>query len=208
VYHGEKLNSITHLIGTVLSLMGFGALLTVALQSSDPWVIISFSVFGFTTVLLYSMSTLYHSFSAPQLKHIFKLLDHVSIYLLIAGTYTPYTLVMMREGNGFLILAIVWALAIVGILMDILPKKRKTAVQLVIYLLMGWTIAFDISSLRDALPDSGFHFLLFGGVAYSVGVVFYVLDKLDKMAHAHGIWHFFVLAGTISHFISILGYVR
>ena len=208
MYYGEKLNSITHLVGTVLSLMGLGALLTVAAQTRDLWVIISFSLFGVTAVLLYAMSTLYHSFSTPRVKYVFKLLDHVSIYLLIAGTYTPFTLVLMRDGNGFLILAIVWALAAVGILMDILPRKRNTIVQLIIYLLMGWAITFDMGSLREALPDTGYHLLLAGGVSYSAGVVFYVLDKLDKMAHAHGIWHFFVMVGTVCHFISIIGYVR
>ena len=114
MYYGEKLNSVSHLVGAVLALVGLGALLTVGVQSRDPWIITSFSVFGFSLVLLYTMSTLYHSFHPPKLKELFQLLDHVAIYLLIAGTYTPYMLVSLRDGNGFLIMGIIWALALAG----------------------------------------------------------------------------------------------
>ena len=119
MYYGEKLNSISHLVGAALALVGLGALLTVGFQSRDPWIISSFSVFGVTLTLLYTMSTLYHSFHPPKLKDLFQLLDHVAIYLLIAGTYTPYMLVSLRDGNGFLILAIIWSLALAGILSEV-----------------------------------------------------------------------------------------
>jgi len=190
MYYGEKLNSITHLVGAVLALMGFGALLTIGIQHRDPWMIAGFSVFGFTLVLLYTMSTLYHSFYSPGVKHVFQKLDHVSIYLLIAGTYTPYMMITLRDGRGPIILGVVWALAILGILLDVLIARRMKALQVIIYLVMGvmW--------------------LTIGGLAYTVGVVFYVLDGFNKLTHAHGIWHLFVLAGSISHFISIIGYVR
>ena len=209
MYYGEKLNSISHLVGAVLALVGFGALLTIGIQIRDPWIISSFVVFGFTMVLLYTMSTLYHSFHPPRLKRIFKVLDHVAIYLLIAGTYTPYMLVSLRDGNGYLILSIIWALALLGILSEVLLSGRAVKVgQMLIYLGMGWACAFDFASIRAALPPAGLWWLTAGGIAYTGGVVFYVLDAMKRLTHAHGIWHFFVLAGSVCHFISVIGYVR
>ena len=209
MYYGEKLNSISHLVGAALALVGLGALLTVGAQSRDPWIIASFGVFGLTLVLLYTMSTLYHSFHPPQLKKLFRLFDHVSIYLLIAGTYTPYMLVSLRNGNGFLILAVIWMLALAGILSEILLSGRAVKfVQMLIYLGMGWACTFDFASLRTELPDAGLWWLTAGGIAYTGGVVFYILDKLNRLNHAHGIWHLFVLAGSSCHFVSVIGYVR
>lgn len=209
MYYGEKLNSISHLVGAALALIGLGALLSVSIQTHNFWIIISFSVFGITMVLLYTMSTLYHSFEPPRLKRLFQIFDHVSIYLLIAGTYTPYMLITQRDGNGWLIMSIVWGLAGIGILSEIFLSGRAVKIgQLIIYLGMGWACTFDLASLQAAIPETGFLWLAAGGLAYTVGVIFYVLDKLGKLTHAHGIWHFFVLAGTISHFISIIGYIR
>ncbi len=209
MYYGEKLNSISHLVGAALALTGLGALLAVSIQTRDFWVISSFSVFGITMVLLYTMSTLYHSFKPAKLKQLFQIFDHVSIYLLIAGTYTPYMLVTQRDGNGWLIMGIVWTLAVVGILSEIFLSGRAVKVgQMIIYFGMGWACSFDFSSLKAVLPETGILWLAGGGLAYTAGVVFYLLDKMDKLTHAHGIWHFFVLVGTISHFISIIGYVR
>lgn len=209
MYYGEKLNSISHLVGAVFALVGLGALLTVGIQPRDPWIISSFSIFGCTLVMLYTMSTLYHSFHPPRLKEIFKLLDHVAIYLLIAGTYSPYMLVSLRDGNGFLILGIIWVLALAGILSEIFLSGRAVKFgQLVIYLGMGWACSFDFASLKQALPELGLWWLTAGGIAYTAGVVFYILDKMKRLDHAHGIWHFFVLAGSACHFISVLGFVR
>ena len=209
MYYGEKLNSISHLVGAVLALIGLGALLTVGIQSRDPWIISSFSVFGFTLVLLYTMSTLYHSFHPPKLKDLFQLLDHVAIYLLIAGTYTPYMLVSLREGNGFMILLIIWALALAGILSEVFLSGRAVKIgQMLIFLGMGWACSFDFASLKAALPEAGLWWLTAGGLAYTGGVVFYVLDLMNRLTHAHGIWHFFVLAGSGCHFVSVIGYVR
>ncbi len=209
VYYGEKLNSISHLVGATLALMGLGALLTVGLQARDPWVLGSFTVFGVTLVLLYTMSTLYHSFHPPRLKKLFQLFDHISIYLLIAGTYTPYMLVSLREGNGIPIMAAVWGLAVLGILSEVFLSGRAIKVgQLVIYLGMGWACSFDMAGLRAAIPGVAFYWLLAGGLAYTGGVVFYVLDKMGRLAHSHGIWHMFVLAGSMCHFVSVIGYVR
>jgi hemolysin III len=209
MYYGEKLNSISHLVGAVLALVGLGVLLTLSIQSRDFWIIASFSVFGFTLVLLYTMSTLYHSFHPPRLKKFFRVFDHVSIYLLIAGTYTPYTLVLMRDGNGWLIFGIVWALAFAGILSELFLSGRAIKVcQMVVYLGMGWACSFDLGSLKAAIPEVGFWWLALGGVAYTAGVVFYILDKMNRLTHAHGIWHFFVLAGSLCHFVSVTAYVR
>jgi hemolysin III len=209
VYYGEKLNSITHLVGIALSLVGMGALLTVGFQSNDPWILGSFAIFGFSMVLLYSMSTLYHSFEPKALKQLFKLFDHVSIYLLIAGTYTPYMIVSLRDGNGPMILGVIWALAIIGILSEIVLSGRVVKVgQMIIYFTMGWACVYDYSGLETAIPAAGLQWLKWGGIAYSLGVTFYILDKAKKLNHAHGIWHFFVIAGSACHFISIIGYVR
>lgn len=209
MYYGEKLNSISHLVGAVFALVGLGALLTIGIQLRDPWIISSFSVFGFTLVLLYTMSTLFHSFHPPKLKYIFQVLDHVAIYLLIAGTYTPFMLVSLRDGNGFLILGIIWALALVGILSEVYLSGRTVKVmQMVIYLGMGWACVFDFASLKAALPEAGLWWLTAGGLAYTGGVLFYILDLMKRLTHAHGIWHFFVLAGSACHFVSVIGYVR
>jgi hemolysin III len=209
MYYGEKLNSISHLVGAALALVGLGALLTISIQSRDPWMIASFSIFGVTMVLLYTMSTLYHSFSPPKLKRLFKIFDHVAIYLLIAGTYTPYMLVSLRDGNGWAIMSVVWVLALAGILSELFLKGKAVKVgQMIVYLAMGWACSYDLDALQRVLSEAGFYWLTVGGLAYTAGVVFYVLDMMKRLNHAHGIWHFFVLAGSLCHFISIIGYVR
>ncbi len=209
MYYGEKLNSISHLVGSVFSLVALGALLALSIPTGDPRIIVGYSVFGLTLVLLYAMSTLYHSFQAPQLKKVFKVLDHISIYLLIAGTYTPLMLISVDNRSGAMILLLVWVLAVIGILSEILLSGRAVKVcQLIIYLAMGWACSIDLASLRAALPETGFLWLAAGGITYTVGVIFYVLDKLHRLTHAHGIWHFFVLVGSACHFVTVIGYVR
>ncbi|MCX2980557.1 hemolysin III family protein [Halieaceae bacterium IMCC14734] len=209
MYYGERLNSISHLVGAVFALIAFGALLTAGIQTNDPMVIVGFTTFGLTMVLLYTMSTLYHSSRAPRLKNVFKLLDHISIYLLIAGSYTPFMLVSMYDSDGIKILTLVWTLAIIGISSEIFLSGRVVKVsQIIIYLGMGWACSLEFASLRSALPEAGFWWLVAGGIAYTTGVVFYVLDKANWLDHAHGIWHFFVLAGSLCHFVAVIGYVR
>ena len=208
MYSGEKLNSITHLVGAILALIGFGALLTLSIQQQDALLIASFSIFGFTLILLYTASTLYHSFHPPKLKKFFQKLDHVSIYLLIAGTYTPYMLVSLYDHGGLTMLAWVWGLAIIGLLLDIYVPTRNERLQVTIYLGMGWICTLKYSELQAALSMPGIVWLTLGGIAYTLGIVFYVLDHLNKLTHAHGIWHLFVLVGSSCHFISIAGYVR
>jgi hemolysin III len=209
MYYGERLNSISHLVGAVFALMGLGALLTVGIQSGNPLQILSFTVFGFTLVLLYTMSTLYHSFHPPKLKKLFKIFDHVAIYILIAGSYTPFMLLTLGNQSGYLILGLVWGLAILGILSEVLLSGTAVKIgQVVIYLAMGWACSLDISGLRENLPAAGFTWMVVGGIAYTGGVVFYVLDKMNRLNHAHGIWHFFVLLGSSAHFVAVIGYVR
>ena len=209
MYYGERLNSISHLVGAVFALIAFGALLAVSIQTGDPRIIIGFTTFGLTLIMLYTMSTLYHSFQGYRLKKIFQVLDHVSIYLLIAGTYTPFMLVSMRAGSGHLILALVWALAVLGILSELVLSGRVVkASQLIIYLCMGWACALDLTIVRAVLPPTGFGWLIAGGIAYTTGIVFYLLDKAKWLDHAHGIWHLFVLVGSACHFVAIIGYLR
>ena len=208
MYNGEKLNSITHLVGAILALVGFGSLMTIGIEQQNTALLVGFVVFGFTLVLLYTMSTLYHSFHPPKLKKFFQKLDHVSIYLLIAGTYTPYMLVSLHDRNGAFILSLIWLMAVVGLLLDILVRNRIEWLQILIYLVMGWLCALSYSDLEATLPTAGLVWLTAGGIAYTVGIIFYVLDSRTKLRHAHGIWHLFVLSGSICHFISIVGYVR
>lgn len=208
MYYGERFNSISHLVGAVLAVAGLGALLTVSIQSRDAAVITSFSIFGATLVLLYTMSTLYHSLRPHKLKSIFRKLDHITIYLLIAGTYTPYMVVSLGDEVGYRMLAIVWGLAIAGLLLDTLNPNRIEILQLLIYLFMGWICVFEFSALRASLPKPGLIWLTIGGIAYTAGIIFYVLDDMQFLKHGHGIWHIFVLAGSIAHFISIIGFVR
>lgn len=208
MYYGERFNSISHLVGAVLALMGFGALLTVAIQNHNIWMLISYSIFGFTLVLLYTASTLYHSFHPPELKRIFQKLDHASIYLLIAGTYTPYTLLPLRDSSGPFILFVVWSLAILGILLDTLSPRRRELLQTGIYLVMGWFAVVEYDQILAMIPTPGVVWLTIGGVGYTLGIIFYALDHHKMLKHAHGIWHLFVLMASICHFISIIGYVR
>ena len=136
MYYGEKLNSITHLVGAILALVGFGVLLTIAFQEYHWRIIVSFVVFGVTLIMLYTMSTLYHSFYPPKLKKVFQQLDHVSIYLLIAGTYTPYMLLTLQDSGGTMMLALVWSLAVIGLMIDVLVVKRLEWLQIIIYLVI------------------------------------------------------------------------
>ena len=208
MYYGEKLNSITHLVGAILALVGFGSLLTIALDQAHWRIVVSYVVFGLALIMLYTMSTLYHSLQSVKLKKIFQELDHISIYLLIAGTYTPYRLLSLEGDGGMLMLGLVWGLAVIGLVIDVLIVKRIEWLQIIIYLAMGWVCVFKYSSLQNAIPGPGITWLTVGGIAYTVGIVFYVLDDFDKLKHAHGIWHLFVLMGSLSHFISIAFYVR
>lgn len=204
MYKGEWFNSISHMIGAALALVGLMLLVVLAARQGDPWKIVSFSIYGTTLLLLYTFSALYHS-SHGKAKKVFRKFDHLSIYLLIAGTYTPFSLITLRGGLGWLIFGAIWCLAILGIVLDSLPQKGRRVLPLIIYIFMGWFILIALKPLLRALPLMGFAWLLLGGVFYTIGVVFYGLD--ERVRHFHGIWHLFVLAGSLSHYFTVLFYV-
>ena len=204
MYHGERLNAWTHLIGALLSISGASILITLAVMMGDPWKIVSVSIFGATLILLYSASTLYHSLRG-RAKVILRKLDHLSIYLLIAGTYTPFCLVTLRGVWGWTLFGIVWGLAIIGMLQEIRPRSEARIMSLVIYAVMGWVVVIAIKPLLDHLETAGFVFLAGGGLLYTIGMVFYAFDS--RFRHWHGIWHLFVIGGSLMHYIAIAFYV-
>ena len=204
MYPGERFNSISHLIGAVAALIGLVIVVVVAARQGDPWKIVSFSIYGATLLLLYTISALYHSLRGKA-KQIFRKLDHLSIYLLIAGTYTPFTLVTLRGVWGWTIFGIIWGLAVFGMVLEFLPQKSNRTWSVVVYVLMGWLVLVALGPLVRALPPAGFFWLLLGGLFYTGGLVFYFLD--EKVRHFHGVWHLFVLAGSASHYLTILVYV-
>lgn len=203
MYHGERFNSITHIIGATAALAGMVVLVVLASGRGDLMKIISLTVYGVSLFLLYLFSVLYHSFRGKW-KRIFQKLDHLAIYLLIAGTYTPFTLISLEGVWGWWIFSIIWLLAVVGILLDTLPKRRREILALIVYVLMGWLCVVAIKPLFTALSIGGFLWLLAGGLFYTAGIIFYVLDHRQ---HFHGIWHLFVLAGSVCHYLAILLYV-
>ena len=204
MYTGERFNSITHLVGAVLALAGSVLLIVIAAQQGDPWKIVSFSIYGGMLVALYVFSTLYHSLRG-RAKSVLRKFDHCSIYLLIAGTYTPFALVSLRGAWGWSLLGVVWSLALMGILQEIWFAKGARVLSLVIYVLMGWLALVAVIPLWQALTPAGFAWLAAGGVFYTVGIVFYATDH--KFRHGHGLWHLFVLGGSICHFLTVLLYV-
>lgn len=204
MYVGERFNSISHLIGAAAALAGTIILIVLAARDGDPWKLVSFSVYGTTLVALYTFSTLYHSLRG-EAKRIFRRLDHQTIYLLIAGTYTPFTLVTLRGEWGWTLFGIVWALAVTGIIIDSWPSRGRRILPVIVYLVMGWLVVTATGPLLKALPPAGITGLVMGGLFYTGGVVFYALDKVR---HFHGVWHLFVLAGSASHYFTILLYVN
>jgi len=204
VYYGERFNSISHLVGAALALAGMVVLVVFAALQGDPWKIVSFSIYGASLFLLYTLSTLYHSLRG-RAKDIFRKLDHIAIYLLIAGSYTPLTLITLRGAWGWTLFAIIWALAIAGIVLDSMHREGARTLQMIIYLSMGWLILVAMYPLVRALPAGGLWLLVLGGLFYTGGIVFYLID--ERMKHAHGIWHLFVLAGSVAYFLAMLLYV-
>lgn len=204
MYYGERFNAISHCVGAVLALIGCVCLVISSAWQGAVKEIVSASVYGGSLVTLYTTSTLYHSVSG-RLKQIFQKLDHCAIYLLIAGSYTPFTLITLEGAWGWTLFGINWSLAVLGIIQEFWLGKRTRVLSLIIYLVMGWLIVIALKPLVAAMPVAGLAWLVAGGVTYSLGVVFFVLD--EKIQHGHGIWHLFVLAGSIMQFISIFVYV-
>jgi len=194
-------NSITHGIGAALSIAGMTVLVVFASLKGDPWRIVSLSIYGSTLVALYLTSTLYHGIQSPRAKEIFRRLDHVAIFLLIAGTYTPFTLVTMRGGLGWFMFATVWTLAVIGVLLKAFFMGRFEWLSLALYLGMGWIAILTIKPAIAMIPGWGLIGMLIGGLFYTGGVVFYAWERLP---FGHSVWHLFVMAGSISHFFTIL----
>ncbi|PRC93192.1 PAQR family membrane homeostasis protein TrhA [Solimicrobium silvestre] len=204
MYKGEKFNSISHLVGAGLVVIGASVLITIAGFTGDFWKIVSSSVYSLTLLMLYLFSTLYHSIRGKA-KDVLQKFDHCMIYLLIAGSYTPFTLVTLHGTTGWKLFGIVWGLALIGIVQELWLANQARISSLVIYILMGWSVVLFITPLIAALGWHGFYWLAAGGIIYSVGIIFYVID--ERMRHAHGIWHLFVLGGSICHFVTVLFYV-
>lgn len=204
MYYGERFNSISHLVGAALAVLGSVLLIATAARLGDPWKIVSFSIYGAMLVALYVASTLYHSVRG-QAKAFFQKFDHCSIYLLIAGSYTPFALVSLRGPWGWSLLGAVWTLALVGILQEIWFAKGARVLSLVIYLLMGWLALVAVMPLWEALTPRGFAWLAAGGLLYTVGIIFYVADQ--RIRHGHGVWHLFVLGGSSCHFFTVFLFV-
>jgi hemolysin III len=203
--HGEKFNTYSHLVGALLALTGSVVLIGLGALSGDVWKIVSFSIYGATLVLMYGSSTLYHNAGQGKAKHFLRMLDHNSIYLLIAGTYTPFVLVSLRGPWGWSLFGVVWGLALIGILQEIWLARKTRMASLLIYILMGWIAIVAIVPLAETLSWRGFAWIAAGGMAYTVGTIFYLYDQRFK--HWHGIWHLFVLAGSALHYCAILLYV-
>ena len=201
---GERFNSISHLVGATLALAGLVVLVVVASNTGGTRRIVSFSVYGTTLFLLYLISTLYHGLPG-RAKHVFRILDHQAIYLLIAGSYTPFTLITLKGPVGWWIFGAVWGMAVIGMVLDALPRRGARVVPYFIYLAMGWIILLALKPLLAVLPHAGFLWLLTGGILYTSGIVFYALDV--RYPWMHGVWHLFVLGGSISHYVAILIYV-
>ncbi len=204
MYYGERFNAWTHLAGTVLSITGAIILIVVASASGDAWKIVSTSIYAASLILLYGASTLYHSVRG-RAKLVLQKLDHLSIYLLIAGTYTPFCLVTLRGGWGWSLFGIVWGLAAIGMVQDLITRSQARIASLVIYAVMGWVVVAAVKPLVERLETVGLVLLVAGGLLYTFGIIFYALDY--RLRHSHGIWHLFVLGGSLAHYLSIALYV-
>ncbi len=203
---GEEIaNAITHGIGALLAVAALVVLIVMAAIHGSVWHIVSFSIFGATLVLLYFASTLYHSLTHAKAKRVFHKFDHISIYLLIAGTYTPFCLTALRGWIGWTVLGIVWSCAIVGAVLKAISVGKRIKLSTVLYVLMGWVILVAIQPLYKAMPFNGFLFLIAGGISYTIGTIFFIRNQVK---YNHSVWHVFVLGGSVLHFFSVLSLLK
>lgn len=200
----ELAHALTHGLGAALSIAGLVLLVLRGVQTGDPWRVVSFAIFGTTMVLLYGASTLYHSLTNSPIRHVYKTLDHALIYVLIAGTYTPFLLVSLRGAWGWTLFGIVWGLTIAGIIFKICFAGRFRVVSTLLYLGMGWLCVIAAKPMLESVPAGSLGWLLAGGLAYSFGTLFYLRKS---MKYHHAVWHLFVLAGTVCHFQAVYGYL-
>jgi hemolysin III len=199
----EVAHSAIHGLGIVLSIAGLVALILVT-HAGDPWHLVACSIYGVSLILLYLASTLYHCISSPRAKPILRVLDHSAIYLLIAGTYTPFTLISLRGGWGWTLFGMVWGMAVLGITLKITAIGRFRRLSMVLYLGMGWLAIIALEPLLLALSHGGVKLLVLGGLSYTLGTLFYGWKRLP---YHHAVWHLFVLAGSVLHFFAVLLYV-
>lgn len=199
---GEEIaNAITHGVGIGLAIAALVILVVFAAKQSDTWKVVAFSIYGATMITLYLSSTLYHSFPQPRVKRFFRIMDHSSIFLLIAGTYTPITIGTMRGGWGWTLFGIIWGLTIAGICLKIFALGKLKTMSVAVYIIMSWMVVIAVRPLMAAAPHSFIIWMLIGGAAYMLGVIFYVAKR---MPYHHSVWHLFVLGGSICHFFGML----
>lgn len=199
---GEEIcNSLSHFVGFVLSAVAFVYMIVVAMQSGDWLRVFSVIVYGIAMMLLFAMSTCYHAVRNPKIKGVFRIFDHCAIFLLIAGTYTPYMLITLRGTIGWVIFGIIWGMAILGIVLNAINMEKFSIFSLICYVIMGWAAVFAIRPLVANLSSLGVSLLVAGGVVYTIGVLFYLMKKVPYM---HSLWHLFVLGGSMLHLGSII----
>lgn len=202
---GEEIaNAVTHGVGLMLAVVGMVVLVHQAVQQGDRWRVTAVTIYGASLVLLYAASTFYHALPQPRAKRVFKLLDHVAIYLLIAGTYTPFTLVTLRGGWGWTLFGLVWGLALLGILFELVFGERFKRLSLACYLALGWLAVIAAKPLLNTLAPGGIRLMVIGGLLYSLGAIFYVWRSLP---YHHTFWHLFVLGASVAHYFCVLFYV-
>ena len=200
----EIAHSVSHGIGVLLSVVGLAMLIVYSSRYGDAWHVVSSSIYGATLIALYTASALYHGVTAPRVKNVLQRIDHAAIFLLIAGSYTPFTLVNLRGGWGWSLFATVWSVAVAGMIMELIVTRRSRRISIGLYLGLGWLAAIAVEPMIANVAAGGLLLLVVGGLFYSLGVVFYVWKTL---AFHHAIWHLFVLAGSVSHFFAVFLYV-
>ena len=200
----EFANSVTHGVGLGLSLAGLVVLIILTALRGTAWHVVSCTIYGSTLVILYAASTLYHSIQSPRAKRVLRIIDHGAIYLLIAGTYTPFTLVNLRGGLGWTLFGVVWGLAALGIVFKVFHVDRFPIASTLVYLSMGWLVVIAWKPMITLIPVGGIALIAAGGAAYTLGVFFFAANKIP---YNHAIWHVFVLAGSIFHYVAVLLYV-
>lgn len=201
----EIMSAVTHGVGALLSIVALIMCVVFSAKNGSMISVISSIIYGSTLIILYTMSTLYHSLAVNNAKRVFRIIDHCSIFLLIAGTYTPFTLIALEKPLGYYLFAIIWGVAILGIVLNSINLKKYKIISFISYLILGWIIVFAYNPLKETVDFSGILLLLAGGIVYSVGALFYAFGR--KVKYFHSVFHIFVLAGSILHFLSILLYV-
>ena len=199
----ERLNAITHAIGAVLGIVGLFFLIIKETEKTE-WSLFSVVIYGLSIIVLFSASASYHSITSEKRKHYFRIIDHISIYLLIAGTYTPVLLITLDESLGWTLFYVVWGIAAFGVILKLFFTGKFEIFSTLLYLVMGWLIVFDFTTLSNLMPSNGVILLMAGGLAYTAGIIFYVFERIP---YNHVIWHLFVLAGAMFHFFMVLFFV-